>query len=120
MHLDLNAEETFLYVLNSVTVIEPLLTDAGREHPAWKAWLAHRAVVAKAIQHAYVVGDSKELDRLIERHCQLFELVEEYEGLERPKHHFQKHLPLALLRFGPLRGIWCMPWEAFLQARVPN
>lgn len=41
--------------------------------------------------------------------------VSEYEGFARPKHHFCRHLSAALLRYGPLRGFWCMPWEGFLQ-----
>ena len=41
--------------------------------------------------------------------------VPEYKGFLRPKHHATRHLPEALLRFGPLRLFWCLPFEAFLQ-----
>ena len=39
--------------------------------------------------------------------------VNEYNGLWKPKHHFETHLPVDLLRFGPLRGYWCMSFEGF-------
>ena len=39
--------------------------------------------------------------------------VPEYNGLWKPKHHFETHLPVDLLRFGPLRGFWCMSFEGF-------
>ena len=39
--------------------------------------------------------------------------VSEYNGLWKPKHHFETHLPVDLLRFGPLRGYWCMSFEGF-------
>jgi hypothetical protein len=39
--------------------------------------------------------------------------VKEYDGLWKPKHHFETHLPVDVLRFGPLRGFWCMSFEGF-------
>jgi hypothetical protein len=39
--------------------------------------------------------------------------VREYDGLWKPKHHFATHLPVDLLRFGPLRGYMCMSFEGF-------
>ena len=44
---------------------------------------------------------------------QLFELVPEYEGLFRPKHHFLAHLARDVWRFGPPRGYWCFGFESF-------
>ena len=39
--------------------------------------------------------------------------VPEYNGLWKPKHHFETHVPIDLLRFGPPRGYWCMSFEGF-------
>ena len=33
------------------------------------------------------------------------------------KQHFLHHLKKYLLRFGPLRDLWCFPWESFLRVR---
>jgi hypothetical protein len=114
-HLDVNASEAFLFITHSRTLIEPLLTDLGRKHPCWISLQALSAVVQKALQHVFADHEADELAVLIAAHNKAFEDVEEYDGLERPKHHFQEHLPAALRMFGPLRGFWCMPFEAFLQ-----
>jgi hypothetical protein len=67
--------------------------------------------------HFFYEGDAAELESRIDAHLEKFDDVDEYDGLDRPKHHFQKHLPSALQRFGPFRAFWCMPWEAFVQVR---
>ena len=115
MHLDLNASETFLFTMQSITLLEPLLTADGKGHPAWRSWLAHRAIVSKCLQHVITDEEGDELDQLIKRHEEAFDKVVDYKDLERPKNHFMTHLSAALRRFGPFRCFWCMPWEAFLQ-----
>ena len=39
--------------------------------------------------------------------------MREYEGFWKPKHHFCTHLAVELLRFGAMRGYWCMAHEGF-------
>ena len=91
-----------------------------RDAPAWLSWTKHRAVVAKSMQHAFTRPDLYELRRLIDGHLESFDCVDEYDDLDRPKHHFQDHLVEALERFGPLRGVWCLPWEGYVQVRAPR
>jgi hypothetical protein len=117
-HLDLNASEAFLYICHVHTLIAPLLTERGRSDPTWTSLLALTAVVQKVLQHSFDDGEADELAVLIEAHRVAFENVPHYNDLDRPKHHFQVHLPAALRDFGPLRGFWCMPFEAFIQARA--
>ena len=114
-HLDVNASEAFLFITHCHTLIDPLLTDRGRAHPCWTSLQAHAAVVRKVLQHVFGADEADELATLIEAHLDAFDQVEAYCDLERPKHHFQEHLPAALRMFGPFRGFWCMPFEAFLQ-----
>jgi len=114
-HLDLNASEAFHFICHSRTLIEPLLTDKGRTHKCWISLQALAAVVSKVLQHVFTDDEADELAVLIAAHIKAFDEVDEYDGLERPKHHFQEHLPAALRMFGPFRGFWCMPFEAFLQ-----
>ena len=45
--------------------------------------------------------------------CSRASQVPEYSGLWKPKHHFATHLAVELLRYGPLRGFWCMSFEGF-------
>jgi hypothetical protein len=113
MHLDLNASETHLYVMHSVAIIEPLLTEKGRSHPCWQSWLAHRSLLSKCLQHAFTRADVELVQQLVDKHEELFQLA--YPGLQRPKNHFLDHLADSLRRFGPFRGFWCMPFEALLQ-----
>lgn len=119
-HLDVNASEAFYFISHCHTLIDPLLTDKGRAHPSWKSLQAHAAVVRKVLQHVFAADEVDELATLIEAHLDAFDEVAAYEGLDRPKHHFQEHLPAALRMFGPFRGFWCMPFEAFLQVLSPR
>ena len=119
-HIEMNASEAFLFICHSRTLIEPLLTDKGRKHPCWISLQALAAVVQKVLQHVFVEHEVEDLARLIEAHIEAFDNVKEYDELERPKHHFQEHLPAALRMFGPFRGFWCMPFEAFLQVNPPR
>ena len=117
-HLDLNASEAFLFIVHSRSLIEPLLTDKGRKHPCWLSLQALAAVVQKVMQHVFADQEADQLAELVAAHLEAFDAVHEYQGLERPKHHFMEHLPQALRMFGPFRGFWCMPFEAFLQVRA--
>ena len=114
-HIEMNASEAFLFICHSRTLIEPLLTDKGRKHPCWISLQALAAVVQKVLQHVFVEHEVEDLAKLINAHNEAFDNVKEYDDLERPKHHFQEHLPAALRMFGPFRGFWCLPFEAFLQ-----
>ena len=114
-HIEMNASEAFLFICHSRTLIEPLLTDKGRKHACWISLQALAAVVHKVQQHVFAEHEVEDLAKLINAHNEAFDNVKEYDDLERPKHHFQEHLPAALRMFGPFRGFWCLPFEAFLQ-----
>ena len=66
-----------------------------------------------SLRHSFSLADVTGLDQLVKDHQSLFLKVKEYDGLWKPKHHFATHLPVDLLRFGPLRGYWCMSFEGF-------
>jgi hypothetical protein len=99
--------------LRSVEVIEPLLTDELRSHPAWLSWLKLVELFTLAIQHELTHADIKRLDDLQIEHNQLFSQVYEYRSLLRPKHHYQTHLALDAWLWGPPRGFWCFGFEAY-------
>ena len=92
-----------------------MLTEAALKHPCWLSWTAHCAVVSLCLAHVFADADADRLSTLIKEHADAFDDVEEYDDLDRPKHHFQKHLVQALRNFGPFRGFWCFPFEAFMQ-----
>ena len=101
------------FALSSHEILDPLLTDEMRAHPAWLSWLKLVEHFSLAIQPRLHRDDIKRLDDLQLEHSRLFDAVPEYNGLKRPKHHFLVHLPLDLWRFGPPRGYWCFGFEGF-------
>lgn len=119
-----------------------MVTEEVREQPMWQSWVLHRKLLMFVTRHSIGVGEVEDLRQLVddylqafdkvsnnslshtmdahsqERLCAFLAQVEEYKSFWRPKHHFLKHLPSALRDFGPLREVWCMPWEGFLQVRI--
>jgi hypothetical protein len=98
---------------HSFQILNPLLTDAMRRHPAWLCWLKLVELHSVVIQHKLKVSDIERIDDLVLEHSQLFDRVPEYNGLKRPKHHFLTHLAMDIWRYGPPRGYWCFGFEGF-------
>ena len=103
------------FSLHSFNIIDPLLTDEMRAHPAWASWLKLVELFSKAVLHGLHVDDVARIDDLQLEHSRLFDCVAEYNGLKRPKHHFCSHLANDLWLYGPPRGYWCMGFEHFNQ-----
>ncbi len=103
------------FSLHSFYILDPLLTDEMRAHPAWASWLKLVELFSRICQHELHVDDVDRTDALQLEYSRLFDLVPEYNGLKRPKHHFLSHLPLDLWRYGPARGYWCFGYEHFNQ-----
>ena len=101
------------FTLSSPEILDPLLSDEMRSHPAWLSWLKLVELFATCVQHSFHTSDIQRIDELVLEHSRLFDAVPSYNGLKRPKHHFMSHLALDLWRFGPLRGYWCFGFEAF-------
>ena len=59
------------------------------------------------------VGAVERVDDLVLKHRELFNMVPEYHGKARPKHHFLSHLALNIWNYGPPRGYWCFGFEGF-------
>ena len=97
----------------SIKVLEPLLTEPMRAHPAWASWVKLVQLFTLAVQHELKVTDIELLDDYQVEHATLFAAVPEYAGLSRPKHHFLTHLPGDAWRYGPPRGYWCFAFEGF-------
>ena len=56
----------------SVALIAPLLSDAAKRTPYWKAWVAHVRVLEVSLRDKYRVEDATLLDTLITQHHKLF------------------------------------------------
>ena len=97
----------------SVAILEPLLTDAMRTHPAWASWVKLVELFSLCIQHELHVDDSKRIDDLQLEYITLFLQVPQYAGFYRPKHHFLSHLAGDIWNYGPPRGYWTFGFESF-------
>ena len=111
--LKMTGSEAMWFSLHSVEVLEPLLTDAMRQHPAWASWVKLCELFAVCVQHEFHVDDIERIDDLQVEYIALFNAVPEYAGLYRPKHHFLSHLPHDLWLYGPFRGFWTFGFESF-------
>jgi hypothetical protein len=96
-------------------MIEPLLNVPQRESPVWLSWLAHVELTNFLLQHEFRRSDIERTKVLVSKYRTAYSKVPEYAGWTKPKHHFLDHLHLYLALFGPFRGVWCFPFEAFLQ-----
>ena len=102
-----------LFCLHSVAILGPLMTEAMMRHPAWASWVKLVELFSFAIQHELPVGYSQRIDDLMLQHSALFDEVDQYVKLKRPKHHFASHLAIDAWKYGPPRGYWTMGFEAF-------
>ena len=74
----------------------------------------------RAMHDARCTTQVLELDKLIYKHHKLFLEADGYgERLFKPKNHFASHFPTDILNFGPVRGYWCMRFEALNQLVSP-
>ena len=77
-----------LALARSIEIIDPLLTDEMRCHPAWASWVALVELWSVVVQHTLAAADVERIDELQLKHSALFDQVLQYNGLKRPKHHF--------------------------------
>jgi hypothetical protein len=84
-----------------------------RADPVWKCWVKLVELYSHVILHEIDMDTLKKIDDLQFEYHSLYDLVPEYHGLKRPKHHFLVHLAGDIWRFGPPRGYWCFGFESF-------
>ena len=77
----------------------------------WKILQYLSEIVRIANQRAFSHRDVATLDRLIWFHDMTWLGSPELQHTWKPKNHYLSHLPLEILRWGPLRGFWCEPFE---------
>lgn len=97
----------------SITILSDLITDEMKAHPAWASWCKMVQLFSVVIQHKLSASDVERIDDLQLEHARLFNLVPDYYGRRRPKHHFLSHLAVDIWNWGPPRGFWCFGFESF-------
>ena len=114
-HVHMTSGDVMVFVRHSIDILLPLVGDTT--DPLWRCWVAHVSYVRLLMQKTLTADDVVALDRLIYEHHTLFlEASKEYgERLFKPKNHFASHFPTDIMNFGPVRGYWCMRFEALNQ-----
>ena len=90
----------------------PLLPARALNSPEYAAWTAHIQYFQCLIARRFSDASIARLAQLIYIAQSKFLQIKAYELLWKPKNHFAQHFPLDIKRFGPLRGYWCMRFEA--------
>jgi len=111
--LRMTGSQVMWFSLHSITILKPLLTEEMLAHPAWASWCKLVELFSAVIQHKHQVSDVERIDDLQLEYNRLFNLVPDYVGRRRPKHHFLSHLATDVWNWGPLRGVWCFGFESF-------
>ena len=60
---------------------------------------------------SFTARDILDLDKTIWQHDTLLLGTPSLSHLWKPKHHYLSHVPLEILRWGPPRNYWCIPFE---------
>jgi len=110
--ISMTSGQMLQFVIHSVEILRPLMSNAAQASPEWKAWVAHIKYLQALMKMHFTIETIRQLDELIIDAQRLFLDIENYAGLWKPKNHFAQHFPSDILRFGPPRGYWCMRFEA--------
>lgn len=81
------------------------------ESEAWDVYLTLRACMDYILSPVIEKEFLPHLGGLIESYIYKFKEAFGSELLI-PKHHYMMHIPSLILKFGPLRNLWCMSFEA--------
>lgn len=100
-------------MLRSPAVLDPILTQEMRKHPAWSCWCDLVALFTFLQKREFDVTDIERIDDMQLAYTASFDRVPEFRGLARPKHHFLTHLAASIWRHGPPCEYWCFGFEAF-------
>ena len=100
------------FAINSIERIRPLMPTEALRSKEWYAWSAHVAYITALMKPSFTVGSLRQLNAMIMKFHSLFLSIPAYKSIWKPKNHFEAHMPLDILNFGPPRGYWCMRFEA--------
>lgn len=114
--LALTASEGMAFTLASPSIFRSLLSESEYETPHMISWLKLvklvRFVLRRQLNSA---TDPALVQELYDDWMRSIELVPQWTGYWKPKHHLGDHLEQSLKEWGPWRTFWCMWGEAFLQ-----
>ena len=113
-HVHMTSGDMMVFVRHSIDLLLPLVKD--QNNPVWKSWVAHIKYFHLLLQHTITEAELLQVDRLIYEHHRLFIESDELGArMFKPKNHMACHFPSDIRNHGPVRGYWCMRFEALNQ-----
>lgn len=88
---------------------------------SWTFYKIIRELIEVLLSRSFTSDRIEQLGSLIEEHHNLFLTL--FNEPLKPKYHIILHYPEVILKIGPLRNVWCMPFEAYhkvLKSTVKN
>ena len=95
----------------AVQMWDKLVPKEQKKSLEWKILGYLSRIVRIATQKSFSHLDVAELDKCIFFHDSIWLGSPELQHTWKPKNHYLSHLPLEILRWGPLTGFWCEPFE---------
>lgn len=95
----------------AVQIWDKLVSKEQKKTLEWKILGYLSTIVRIATQKSFSHRDVAELDKCIFLHDSIWLGSPELQHTWKPKNHYLSHLPLEILRWGPLIGFWCEPFE---------
>ena len=95
----------------AVQIWDKLVSKEQKKTLEWKILGYLSTIVRIATQKSFSHRDVAELDKCIFLHDSIWLGSAEFQHTWKPKNHYLSHLPLEILRWGPLIGFWCEPFE---------
>ena len=87
------------------------MTAEHKKDPVWQVTLRLGKICRLLWQRSFTVDDILNLDESIWLHDELMLGTPMLAHLWKPKNHYLSHLPLEIVRWGPPRNYWCIPFE---------
>ena len=111
--LPITAAEAKEIVLGNEQLFGDLVSNTTSPH--WVCWLKLVKLVRFVLRRQFSLHDPDTVQSHYDAFMRSFEMVPQWTGYWKPKHHLGDHLKDALAEHGPFRAYWCMWGEAFLQ-----
>lgn len=80
------------------------------DHKVWELYFNMREIISIILSSSFNIATVKLLETLISEHHSLY--LELFSEPLKPKHHFLLHYPRIMKRFGPLKYLSCIRYEA--------
>ena len=98
-------------IMHAPKIWGPHLSNAAKKSLPWQVLLLQSHISKLLWQRSFTFEDIASLDKYIWLHDKAWLGSPDLFPMWKPKNHYLSHVPLDILRWGPPRGYWCIPFE---------